>query len=517
MERNEFTSQNVSVKQSDERLSMIQSLKEKIFNVPIRRKGNVMKKALCGIMTVCLLAGQFVVPASAEENLLQDRERLSDPVYVMDFSPENGVFYDSPAGTNGRMEVGRIDNPEGIVLVDGTVNAGNKIIGLQDDSNTSRIFATQANKDYYSAFSGGVAANDINAGASGAEDDYCLRIADTGTAGSGTARINFPEAYGGSEDSYHKYRFEMDWKWNSLYGTALSKEYGSPTGATILTFYIGEKRICLNTKSGTESNDKRGAGAFYFQGYNGLTGTAGSAFGLIGSSQSTTEEELNNVTKSAAALTKAESGKWVHITVEFDFKKGTIDLLLEGDTETRRISTAITENADAFAAGVNGVGISASTTKDRRINLVDNVTLTPVNSPSVSLNALNAGEVLGDNAYLMDFNPSSDGKFYDSPEGTEGRTEVERVDEPANMVVLPDSGSNADNKIIGKTSTGNLYANQTEKDLYVAYSNGGVSGAEDDYCLKSVDATNAAKSYTAGTRINFPKTYGGAEDSSHKY
>ena len=193
----------------------------------------------------------------------------------MDFSPSSdGKFYDSPEGTEGRTEVKRVDNPEGMVaLPDSGSNADNKIT---DKTSTGKLYANQTEKDLYVAYS--------NGGASGAEDDYCVKSVDASSTNSYTAgtRINFPKTYGGTKDSSHKYRFEMDWKWQAYSNTTTATDAGSPTGATILTFYIGEKRICLNTKNSTEKNDARGGGAFYFQGYNGLTGF-NSAFGLIGS------------------------------------------------------------------------------------------------------------------------------------------------------------------------------------------------------------------------------------------
>jgi len=430
--------------------------------------------------------------------------------YQMDFSPSSdGTFYDSPEGTEGRTEVARENNPADIVMIDGTANADNKIISLTGASNTSKIYATQATKTNYSAFSRGAAAGDINAGASGAVDDYCLKVVDAATNASGTARIDFPKTYGGTGDGYHKYRFEMDWKWYTLTGTAPSTSHGSPTGATIVTFYIGGMRVCLNSKSANESTDARGGGALYFQGYQATT--LDSAFGLVASGQTTAAGETDKVTKSAAALTADESGKWVHITIDFDFKKGTIDLLIEGETETRRISTSIGSGTANFAQGISGVGISASTGGDCRVNFADNVTLSPIDSPLVSLSA---GETLGDGVYQMDFSPSSDGKFYDSPEGTEGRMEVPREDNPAG-ILLTNRDENVDNKII--SSTGNaskLLPSGAAATSYVAFSNNGASGAANDYSLKIAGAFNYTKH---SATLTLPKAYGGEGDSYKKY
>ena len=54
--------------------------------------------------------------------------------------------------------------------------------------------------------------------------------------------------------------------------------------------------------------------------------------------------------------------------------------------------------------------------------------------------ALQPGESLAQNpVYLMDFSPDADGKFYDSPAGTEGRKAVTLIDEPADITKLTGS------------------------------------------------------------------------------
>lgn len=183
------------------------------FLMPIRRKGNVIKKVLYITITVCLLAGLFIVPATAAQDLLQDGEKLLDPVYLMDFSPaSDGKFYDAPEGTEGRMEVSRADNPADIIFLSGSEsNVDNQIINTLTGGNTSGIYASRAEKDLYVTFSKGTTANDMNTGASGAAEDYCLKSVDASSSSSYIAwtRINFPETYGGEQDKYSKYRFEM--------------------------------------------------------------------------------------------------------------------------------------------------------------------------------------------------------------------------------------------------------------------------------------------------------------------
>lgn len=302
-------------------------------------------------------------------------------VYYMNFSPDSdGKFYDSPAGADGRQEVARIANPSGITLFSGSVNADDKIIALTGDStNPTRIHASAASATNYSAFSRGSATGDINTGASGAADDYCIKVADTATSGSGTVKLNFPKTYGGAQDSIKKYRYEMDWKWQGYSSTTATKADGSITGAAILSFYIGGKTVALRTKSSSESTDARGPGAIFF--YDG-DNSASSTYGLTPSAQKTAAADTANVTKSAEKFSSDQSAKWIHITVDIDFASGTLWAKLEGDGESREISTAITKGSATFAEGITGIGMCGSTGGERRMNYMDNVRLSTVAPPS---------------------------------------------------------------------------------------------------------------------------------------
>lgn len=475
-----------------------------------------IKKLLSIILAVSMLASLFVMPASAAEPELDDWETLLDPVYYMDFSPDSdGKFYDSPAGTAGRQEVARIADPEGMADLPG--DNGNVDNMILSSGQTGKINALHTTAKLYSAFSKGETAGSLNTGASGATDDYCIKSIDNEWNNSSIAAttINFPQTYGGTGDAYDKYRFEMDWKWQAfttVTGGYELRDEGSIENAYILRFYIGDKELNIMTKQDTESNDARGAGAIYFQ---------CSDFGLNGTGQTTAAEDVSLVTKSAAKFSEAESGKWIHITVDFDFEKGTINATFEGETETRQIATSITSGKDDFKNGITGFRMIGSTKGARRMNFIDNVMLSPVGRPEVDLSA---GEVLGENAYLMDFSPVN-GVFYDSPADEADKKEVARIANPADMIQPPKDGGNVDNMVISTDTTGRIYAGQATTNLYSAFSKGqtagdfntGASGAIDDYCLKSVDTNAASGSSTANTMIIFPETYGDANDNSHKY
>lgn len=355
-----------------------------------------MKKVLCITITVCLLAGLFVVPASAESvdrqpAALQPGESLAqNPVYYMDFSPDaDGKFYDSPAGAEGRKEVTLKDEPDGITKLTGSDNNVNdKIIGIDA---TSRMIVSREEATLYCAFSKANTEGDLNSGASGALDDYCLKSVDASTTISGTAftRMILPGVYGDEEDSCKKYRIELDWKWQGYGSGNAQTAVGSPGGATIVSFFIGGNRVCLVGKSNSDtSGDARGNNALYFQGYSGESGTT-TAFSLFSSNQKTVESEMANVTKSAARFTEAQSGKWVHITVDMDFANSTIYATLEGDGETRKISTEITgdNNKALFAKGISAVGIYGSTKADKRVNFADNIKITPIMTEAPTLQA----------------------------------------------------------------------------------------------------------------------------------
>ena len=70
--------------------------------------------ALTAIMTVSAINIKYT-PSVA----LAATGEVVTPVYFMDFTPEAGKFYDSPAGTVGRQEVAREDNPADVSLIAG--------------------------------------------------------------------------------------------------------------------------------------------------------------------------------------------------------------------------------------------------------------------------------------------------------------------------------------------------------------------------------------------------------------
>ena len=251
------------------------------------------------------------------------------------------------------------------------------------------MIVSRAEKTLYCAFSKGETEGDLNSGASGAVDDYCLKSVDASNSISGTAytRLLFPKTYGDTSDTCRKYRIEADWKWQTYSGTPLAQTAtGSPGGATILTFFIGDNRVCLVGKSSDATGDARGNNALYFQGYSGATGTS-TAFGLYASNQTTAAADTAKVTKSAARFTEKHSGKWIHITVDLDFANSTIYATLESDGEKREISTEITSdsNKTLFAKGINAIGIYGSTKADRRINFADNIKITPIMTEAPTL------------------------------------------------------------------------------------------------------------------------------------
>ena len=167
----------------------------------------------------------------------------------------------------------------------------------------------------------------------------------------------------------------IDLKWQAYSNATTQTAVGSPTGGAIITFIIGGKSVQLNCATGSDTA-VRDPGAFRF--YEGDT-SSNTAFGLTGASQRTTDKALlGTVTKTAAALPASESGKWQHITIDFDFSAGTIDAVIEGAEEKREISTEITKGQDIFAQGISGVEVRGSTKTDLRINFADNIQLTPI-------------------------------------------------------------------------------------------------------------------------------------------
>lgn len=329
----------------------------------------MLKKYLSLAIVLCFIAVN-TMPAGV---LAADADDVITPVYYMDFSPDtDGKFYDSPAGTEGRMEVARLDNPASVAqLPNDNGNVDDKIISTDT---SGRIYAGQQTANLYAAFSKGESDGDQNNGASGKADDYCLKTVDNEWNISNTSplTITFPKSYGGTDDICHRYRYEMDFKWQQYKtsaGNYISETAGSIANATIFRFYIGDKELNLKSKADGETADARGGGALYFE---------CSGLGLNASGQKTDAEDVEKVTKSASAFTSAESGKWIHVTVDFDFASGTIYAKFEGDSETREISTVITSGQASFANGVSAFRMLGSSKGARRINYVDNIKLSTV-------------------------------------------------------------------------------------------------------------------------------------------
>ena len=329
----------------------------------------MFKKYLSIVITICFIVVNML-PTCV---FALEAEDVITPVYYMDFSPDSdGKFYDSPTGTDGRAEVARLDNPAGTAqLPNDNGNVDNKIIST---ATTGRIYAGQQTANLYAAFSKGQAQGDLNTGASGSVDDYCLKTVDNEWNISSTSpvTVTFPQSYGGTNDTVHRYRYEMDLKWQQYKtssGNYISEASGSVANATIFRFYVGDKELNLKSKAATETADARGGGALYFE---------CSGLGLNASGQKTDAEDIAKVTKSAAAFTSAESGKWIHVTVDFDFASGTIHAKLEGESETREISTVITSGQASFANGVSAFRMLGSTKGARRIHFIDNIKLSTI-------------------------------------------------------------------------------------------------------------------------------------------
>ncbi|MBR3934917.1 MAG: hypothetical protein IKJ68_13555 [Clostridia bacterium] len=470
----------------------------------------ILKKTLSIAIMVSMVISLFAVPTMAVQPELPDWEILMNPVYEMGFEPDSdGKFYDSPVGTPGRQEVARLDNPEGMVdLSWDKANVDNKIISSSGES--SRIYANNANNLRYSAFE-----NDS------ANGEYYLKLVDnnTNTSGTTTTTIEFPQAYGAANDTCDKYRFEMDWKWQQFKTSAgkyITEEVGTPGGTTLFTFYIGGSSIALTSKADNEASDARGAAAMYLHSED---------FGMYASNQTTEAADVANVTESAEKFTEAQSGEWIHVTVDFDFTNGTVYVVLEGENETREISTQIVKGGDIFANGIDSFKMAGAKKSIRRMNYIDNVKLSPISRPDLPLSQ---GERMGETAYKMDFSPDSDGKFYDLPAGFEGRKEIARVDNPEGIKIMSNDGGNLDNKVLSTDNTGKIYTNLASIYNYSAITKGqaendfntGASGAVDDYCLRQVDVgygdTQDSGLYIQ-TGLNFPQIYGGTDDITHKY
>lgn len=129
--------------------------------------------------------------------------------------------------------------------------------------------------------------------------------------------------------------------------------------------------------------------------------------------------------------------------------------------------------------------------------------------------ALQPGESLAQNpVYLMDFSPDADGKFYDSPAGTEGRQVVPMTANP-DGIKSTNRDENVNNQIISNAgNTSKLVPSGADAGSYAAFSTRGASGAAADYSLKVAHSFNVT-AYNA--KITLPKAYGGEEDSCKKY
>ena len=141
-------------------------------------------------MAACLSAG-LISSASAEGLLAAEEAHALTPAYFMDFNLDaDGKFYDSPEGTEGRMEVPRTENPSDINLVQYAVNTDDKII--MKTGNTSNLVPTAETNSVYAAFS--------NKSMSGTNEDTSLKLAHVnGQSTFATAELKFPKAYGGTD------------------------------------------------------------------------------------------------------------------------------------------------------------------------------------------------------------------------------------------------------------------------------------------------------------------------------
>lgn len=461
----------------------------------------IFKKTLSIAIMVSMIISLFAVPTMASQPELPDWEILMNPVYEMGFEPDSdGKFYDMPAGFEGRQEVPTEANPEGILLGDN--NAYDKVISvgktLNSGTNETKIASYWATDVLYSAFSKGDAANDINTGASGNVNDYCVKLTDASSnSGPGLLKIDFPQAYGAADDSYNKYRVEFDWKWQAYYdndGVLTPTAQPSASGATLLRFYIGDKTLNLKSKSASEASDARGPGALYFV----------DAFGMYASNQITDAADVDKITETAAQIPESESGKWIHVTVDFDFKAGTIDLVMDGESTTTQMSTTIVNGNSDFAKGISAMAILGSTSSERRVSYADNVKVTPISRPSVPLTS---GERMGNASYEMDFNPDASGNFYDAPLGYDDR-EVVATTSSLKMAK-------------GETWEGTCTKKLTPRfDSTTSYSEFVQDGTTNNYYIKSVDNEGSSHSNAgSGTaiKVDFGKTFGGADDSHRRY
>ena len=336
----------------------------------------MFKKILSFMIAMPLFAAALNLTPFAPLAEGLEGEKLLEPVYVMDFNPDaDGKFYDSPEGTMGRMEATLKSAPVNIVNLTGdSGNTGDLFIAASNvDNSQSNIKAARRTADNYALFS--KREENVNIGAIGETNDYCIKAVDASSSRNTAITINFPKSYGGTDDQYRKYRFEMDWKWQQYHeSTKAPIDNAVYSGAQLLSFTIGNAPLESRSKSSAEASDFRGAGALYF------TDTPNSRvyFGLNDGNQTTAEENKDKITKSAETLPASESGKWQHITVDFDFGKGTIDAVIEGEQTTRALSTRIEQGQEYFDKGLSGIVARFSTAAGYSINFYDNVKLTPI-------------------------------------------------------------------------------------------------------------------------------------------
>lgn len=336
----------------------------------------MLKKMVSLCLTVTMLLTFFALQVNATKPVEQGYT-LGEPVYFMGFEPVNGVFYDAPANySDVRQEVQRFSAttltlPYGQKIVDNRrLKSTGSMITVNDENPTRG----------YAGFSKGEdpdvdGFNQFNTGASGAADDYCLKVIQLEVSAVGV-KIALPETYGGPDDAARKYRIEMDYKWQSYKSTendASALSTAAPRGASdFLTFRIGDATLKLNT------NLTRPGG-----GGNADLWFGGSSFGLTSENQAVT----GRYAPALPAYAVDAPNKWNHITIDFDFEYGTIDFLMEcADGSTREINTEIPKDDPAymenFGQGLSVIGFRGNISSTIRATYVDNIKITPIALPA---------------------------------------------------------------------------------------------------------------------------------------
>lgn len=297
--------------------------------------------------------------ASADVNVLE-------PVYFMDFNPDaDGKFYDSPAGTEGRAEVPRMDNPSGIKLVQYAANTDDMII--KKTGNAGMLVPTAETNSVYTAFS--------DKSVSGTIGDTSLKTAHlNGVSTVASAELKFPKAYGGTDDTYKKYRFEADWMYHSTNTTDF--QYG----IIILNLVIGGKAMRLETKSTSGSNDVR-------DGYPLAFYSPTSDFNITYRNTDTLEADKDGITKSADGIKTEMDGEWIHITIDIDFTGRKLYAKLENKNKNfvrEFIGEDIQANESAFDTGLQSVKLNGNKKTVSYVNFFDNVKITPIEKKDIS-------------------------------------------------------------------------------------------------------------------------------------